>query len=145
MNSENLFEQDWRDCLRAHYVHVIRERDLVNEESLITVLRQTGFTDDDISAIRSETAAALGWDMQEVVAEVEAEVETPASEEPPATPPESPADAPPVPAPMGTSDQRSQQADQPAPAEAVPPAAKVEPEQDNEPPEPESFVQMSLF
>src|SRR5260370_40819766 len=77
MNEENLFEQDWRDCLRAHYVHVVSERDVVNEESLITVLRQTGFSDDDINAIRAETAAALGWDTQiENSADSEAEIST---------------------------------------------------------------------
>ena len=31
MNQENLFEQDWRNCLRAHYAHVVRERDVINE------------------------------------------------------------------------------------------------------------------
>src|SRR5579859_2819043 len=110
MNQEDLFEQDWRDCLRAHYVHVIRERDMVNEESLITVLRQTGFSDDDITAIRAETAAALGWDTQlESSADSEAEIVSGA-----------PSDAAPE-TPTKESPEPSQQADQSLPTETVPP------------------------
>ena len=46
-NIENPFMEDWRDCLRAHYIHVVKEQDTVNEGSLITVLRDTGFEDED--------------------------------------------------------------------------------------------------
>jgi hypothetical protein len=58
---ENIFEEDWRNCLRAHYFHVLRERDERNERSLITVLKQTGFTDEEITALRTQTLIALGW------------------------------------------------------------------------------------
>ncbi len=59
--SINIFEEEWRNCLRAHFAYVIRERDTNNEQSLITVLRQTGFTDDEIAAFRQETWRELGW------------------------------------------------------------------------------------
>ena len=134
MNEENLFEQDWRDCLRAHYVHVVSERDVVNEESLITVLRQTGFSDEDITAIRAETAAALGWDMQvDSTADPEAEIISDALSD---AAPETISEVLPAP---------SQQADQSLSTETVPPAKPIEPVKEDDPPEPESFTQMSMF
>ncbi|SRR5258708_4773140 len=134
MNQENLFEQDWRDCLRAHYVHVVSERDVVNEESLITVLRQTGFSDEDITAIRAETAAALGWDMQvDSTADPEAEIISDALSD---AAPETISEVLPAP---------SQQADQSLSTETVPPAKPIEPVKEDDPPEPESFTQMSMF
>ncbi len=63
MNNDNLFDQDWRDCLRAHYMHVIREGDSNNEVSLITVLKQTGFNDDDLRDWYITVAAEMGWDV----------------------------------------------------------------------------------
>ena len=134
MNQENLFEQDWRDCLRAHYVHVIRERDVVNEESLITVLRQTGFSDDDINAIRAETASALGWETPvESKADSESEI---VADAPPDAAPKTPAEVLPEP---------SQQAEQSTPLATIPPAKPIEPAEEDNPPKPESFKQMSLF
>src|SRR6266852_7522058 len=122
MNEENLFEQDWRNCLRAHYVHVIRERDVVNEESLITVLRQTGFSDDDINAIRAETAAALGWDTPvESSAEPEAEIIA-----------DAPSDAAPE-TPTEVSPEPSQQADQSISPATVPPTEQTEPDKEDPP------------
>jgi hypothetical protein len=44
----SIFSDDWRDCLQEHYRHVIRAQDTVNERSLIEVLHQVGFTDDDL-------------------------------------------------------------------------------------------------
>ena len=61
MSALNIFEEEWRDCLRAHYFHVIKERDTNNEVSLISVLIQTGFTEDDIAAMRAEVLAELDW------------------------------------------------------------------------------------
>jgi hypothetical protein len=62
MNTQNIFEDEWRACLRAHLFHVIKERDTGNEDSLITVLLQTGFTDGEIAEMRAEALAELGWD-----------------------------------------------------------------------------------
>jgi hypothetical protein len=64
MSMVNIFEDDWRDCLRAHYFHVIAERDVNNERSLVTVLLQTGFTEDDIAALRSAAIAEYGWESE---------------------------------------------------------------------------------
>jgi hypothetical protein len=64
MNVQNIFENEWRACLRAHYFHVIRERDTGNEQSLITVLLQTGFTDEDIDTMRLEALAGLAWNVE---------------------------------------------------------------------------------
>lgn len=61
MNMQNIFEDEWRACLRAHFFHVIKEQDSGNERSLITVLLQTGFSEDEIAAMRAETVAELGW------------------------------------------------------------------------------------
>ncbi len=62
MSDISIFEDEWRACLRAHYFHVIKERDAGNERSLITVLLQTGVTKDEISMWRAEALAELGRD-----------------------------------------------------------------------------------
>ncbi len=67
----NVFEEDWRACLRAHYAHVIKEHDINNERSLETVLMQTGFSEVDLAAMRSEILAELGWPPEELAQEVE--------------------------------------------------------------------------
>ncbi len=61
MNTQDIFEAEWRACLRAHFFHVIREHDTGNERSLVTVLLETGFTDDEIAAMRGDALAELGW------------------------------------------------------------------------------------
>lgn len=62
----SIFDEEWRACLRAHYFHVIKERDTNNERSLETVLIQTGFTPDDLTAMRAEIYALLGWEPESV-------------------------------------------------------------------------------
>ena len=59
MSDQNLFAEDWANCLRAHYAHVIHEHDDNNEKSLITVLLQTGFTEDDIQEMRAEAIGEM--------------------------------------------------------------------------------------
>jgi len=54
--NESIFFDAWRDCLRAHYIHVLRAGDVLNEASLYTVLRDTGFTDDEVGALQAEFA-----------------------------------------------------------------------------------------
>jgi hypothetical protein len=48
------FETDWRACLEAHLRYVITTGDTINEVSLIGVLKDSGFTDEDVQRVRSE-------------------------------------------------------------------------------------------
>lgn len=50
--SENIFADDWRDCLRSHYMHVIRTNDRVTEPSLRIVMNQAGFSDAELAEFR---------------------------------------------------------------------------------------------
>lgn len=43
------FADDWRECLIAHYQHVIRNQDQVTERTLIGVLLNTGFTESELA------------------------------------------------------------------------------------------------
>ena len=61
MEQQNLFAEDWINCLRAHYAHVIREQDTNNEQSLVSVLLETGFSEEDITTMHTEVVASLGW------------------------------------------------------------------------------------
>ncbi len=47
-DNQNIFSQDWRDCLRAHYMHVIRTNDSVTEPTLHQILLNVGFSEDEI-------------------------------------------------------------------------------------------------
>jgi hypothetical protein len=49
---ENIFEAEWRECLEAHYMHVIRTRDKVTEPSLTVVMHQAGFNDSELAELR---------------------------------------------------------------------------------------------
>lgn len=61
---ENIFADDWRDCLRAHYMHVVRENDWVTLPTLTMVMHGAGFSDSDLAemkvraTIRAEDVAA---------------------------------------------------------------------------------------
>src|SRR5450631_4199440 len=83
MSGINIFEDDWRDCLRAHYAYVIREHDTNNEQSLITVLVQTGFTESEILSMRQEIVVELGW-VEPAPPQIEAPVYEAEPEEQPA-------------------------------------------------------------
>ncbi|MCB9452268.1 MAG: hypothetical protein H6672_12575 [Anaerolineaceae bacterium] len=52
MAEENIFADEWRDCLRAHYQHVIRTGDQVTEPSLRVVMHQAGFDDSELAELR---------------------------------------------------------------------------------------------
>ena len=43
--AENIFADEWMECLEAHYMHVIRINDKVTEPSLSIVMRSAGFSD----------------------------------------------------------------------------------------------------
>lgn len=49
MPSSSPFADDWRDCLRSHYTHVVRAQDTNTIDSLTTVLHQVGFSKDELS------------------------------------------------------------------------------------------------
>lgn len=50
--SENIFRDDWIECLEAHYMHVIRNNDKVTQPSLTVVMQQAGFTQSDLAGLR---------------------------------------------------------------------------------------------
>src|SRR5258706_6397245 len=77
-DKDNPFAINWQDCLRAHYNHVVREHDLNNEQSLITVLIDTGFSEDDILALREAIVGPVEQPEPEgdEVAVLEADLET---------------------------------------------------------------------
>ena len=54
MTNENIFAEEWRDCLRAHYRYVVRQRDEVTMRSLVQVMHEVGFSDDDLRALYVE-------------------------------------------------------------------------------------------
>ncbi len=129
MSAPNIFEEDWRNCLRAHLFHVLRERDSRNEHSLISVLLQTGFGEDEITALRTQTLMALGLnpeEQQEGVAEV---IEERVAELPTEQIPKPSAERAPEPEPDVHSDLKADETPHKPP--------------DDEPPAP--LVQMSLF
>ncbi len=50
--SENVFADEWRACLRAHYMHVVRSGDHVTEPTLRVVMHSAGFSDDELAELR---------------------------------------------------------------------------------------------
>ncbi len=72
MEERSIFYEDWRACLRAHYIYVLRVADVDNESSLYTVLRDTGFNDEEIMTMRVEAGIV---DVISEAAVIEEEVE----------------------------------------------------------------------
>ncbi len=54
MSIQNIFGDEWRACLHAHYLDVLQKKDMHNEESLRSVLLQVGFAESELAAIRAE-------------------------------------------------------------------------------------------
>ncbi len=50
--SENVFDREWRECLEAHYMHVVRTDDRVTLPSLTYVMHQAGFDDAQLAELR---------------------------------------------------------------------------------------------
>lgn len=46
---QSVFYEDWRACLRAHYMHVVGAGDKVTEPTLKNVLLRVGFSEDEIA------------------------------------------------------------------------------------------------
>jgi hypothetical protein len=52
MPGDNIFAEDWRDCLRSHYLHVVGEQDGRTERTLRGVMHNVGFSDDELNELR---------------------------------------------------------------------------------------------
>lgn len=50
--SQNIFADEWRDCLRAHYMYVVRTEDHVTLPTLTVVMHQAGFNDSELAELR---------------------------------------------------------------------------------------------
>ncbi len=47
-DNRSIFYDDWRECLRSHFMHVVRHHDTVTEPTLHNVLLRVGFSEDEI-------------------------------------------------------------------------------------------------
>lgn len=52
MSERSIFFDEWIRCLREQYMHVIREKDTLTQQSLTDVLYEVGFTDDELAELR---------------------------------------------------------------------------------------------
>lgn len=48
----SVFAEEWRRCLRVHYMHAVRNDDRVTLRSLVPVLESLGFTEDELKQLR---------------------------------------------------------------------------------------------
>ncbi len=48
MSESSIFAGEWRDCLRAHYVHVVRAQDKLVQRTLISIMHEAGFSDEEL-------------------------------------------------------------------------------------------------
>lgn len=53
LNDENpnIFADDWRDCLAAHYMHVVRTEDHITRPTLTRILQDAGFEDAELNEL----------------------------------------------------------------------------------------------
>lgn len=72
--TDNPFADDWRDCLKAHYEHVITAGDRLNQESLHQVLLTMGFEAQSLQEITVALGGEIPLEMSAEIAEV-AEIE----------------------------------------------------------------------
>lgn len=52
MSQGSIFADEWRDCLREHYMYVIRERDDITRPTLTKVMFEAGFSEDELAELR---------------------------------------------------------------------------------------------
>lgn len=57
MERQSVFYQEWRECLRAHYLHVVRTDDPITEPTLRVVLLDAGIPQSEIDAWYHEALA----------------------------------------------------------------------------------------
>ncbi|HVU11932.1 MAG TPA: hypothetical protein VHD90_11670 [Phototrophicaceae bacterium] len=79
----NIFAEEWRDCLRAHYTTVVRTNDHVTEKTLRTVMFEAGFSEEDLRQLYIQATAHVDDvaddfvpDMEFVEGKAEAPAET---------------------------------------------------------------------
>ena len=49
---DSVFVEEWRRCLRAHYMDVVRRNDQVTLKTLVRVMHDTDFSDDELAELR---------------------------------------------------------------------------------------------
>lgn len=52
MSQSSIFADEWRDCLREHYMYVIRERDEITRPTLTQVMLEAGFSESELAELR---------------------------------------------------------------------------------------------
>lgn len=52
MSSSDIFADDWRDCLREQFRHVVRAQDKITEASLLSVMHEVGFSESELAELR---------------------------------------------------------------------------------------------
>jgi len=93
----SIFSEEWRGCLRAHYMYVIRAQDTLTEQTLRHVLMQTGMGEDELLDLQRQ---ALGYDpdptqfAEDEIEDFTGELIDQQAPEPPAPIQELPADLP---------------------------------------------------
>ena len=45
----NIFYDDWRECLRSHFIHVLVTGDAITEPTLRDVLRHAGISEEELA------------------------------------------------------------------------------------------------
>ncbi len=118
----SVFADDWRACLRQHYIETVRKQDRVTLPSLTLVMYEVGFSDDDLAELRLLATMRADYVPPEV-----AEVRTFAAAAPDEIEAEAEPDAP---------DEL---------AEAAEPEPEAEPEPDEDERDPDAPQQLSLF
>ena len=122
----SVFADDWRACLREHYMHVVRTDDRATLPSLTLVMYEVGFSDDDLAELR-------------VLATMRAD-DMPADYVPPEIA------APRVFAAVAPPDEIEAEADAlPVEDEEPEPDTEAEPEPDEDAADPDAPQQLSLF
>lgn len=59
MTDRNIFADEWRQTLRAHYIEVIRKQDTLTERTLENVMYEIGFSDADLQEMRVYAKATM--------------------------------------------------------------------------------------
>jgi hypothetical protein len=76
----SVFTDDWRQCLREQYKHVIRTNDEVTRPSLTRVLYSVGFTDDELRQLAVEATMHVDDVPEGFVPDLDVLVPPPATE-----------------------------------------------------------------
>jgi hypothetical protein len=65
MDSKSIFADEWRDCLRAHFFHVVRTRDEITLPTLWEVLKGAGIDEAEIEEWYKEAKQLADAEEQE--------------------------------------------------------------------------------